>query len=813
MTRFFKLGIVFFSAFALLVLTSQSLALEQDPEDILELSTPTANSTVRGSVEIKFKVFDDDSPVVDTQLRVLDGNCISPQRTILNSSLPSSLNDQLRNWNTEAGYSDGGVLGDGEYCLQICGQFSNGSTSYSACNQRRVQIGNFSNQNPVITSFPAQEITAGENYSYLIQADDPDDDPLTISALQLPGFLSLNGNTISGPTVGQSGTFQIVVEARDPFGGRDTQSFNLRVNAPANNSDGSPGQGSVTPPPASDPEVVLQFIYPQAGATLVGRENKIEWSLQGAAAVESLRLEFIPLGELDSDNWRFLTDIPADRVADQREVNWDVSDQPQGDYRLRLTANLGVGDPIRLLSEVFSISGEDSSPGETVTDLLEISELQPFNGESITENLPQISALITNTEGVPFEIADYSLGLNDSDITSQCSLVQVDDRPDQIRLSCQLNEDLDLGNYTLSLEITEIESEQTQLLDPIARDWRFTIASPSDATESESPLGELDLNGPVGLVILLVICLLLLPLLLLLIWRRRTANRKYRKVTQTKTVTKTKTAPPPVAPLPPPAPVVKTEPKVNTLSTSESSPPNGTAKSGFSLPKLPGIGGGAAKSQSQSKSTSTTNFGGSGDPQPIPQQSSITTSGPVIGDSFSINESTTASTSPTAKPEAKDVQSSGNWLTRQRERISSTVSNLPKPSLPKPSSTKTETKTTTTAKSTAEIMGAETPPPPVAPPAPVAATPAPVSTPVQKDQSVQVDQSVEKVTNQGLTNKDAGNSGDDIPDWLKVDVDSASQATTPKGEDLKVDIDDSDSDDDGSDPYGFGDYSLGSPQK
>ena len=93
-------------------------------------------------------------------------------------------------------------------------------------------IGTTINRNPVITSTPVTEATAGVLYSYDVEARDDDGDTLTYILTIKPTGMTINGSTGLiqwTPTSSQVGTRNVTVEVSDGRGGRATQSFTITV--------------------------------------------------------------------------------------------------------------------------------------------------------------------------------------------------------------------------------------------------------------------------------------------------------------------------------------------------------------------------------------------------------------------------------------------------------------------------------------------------------------------------------------------------------------------------------------------------------
>lgn len=95
-----------------------------------------------------------------------------------------------------------------------------------------------SNRPPVITSTPGTSVVAGQQYRYLIDANDPDGDALTVRLTQKPVGMTLNefsGEVRWTPGSADVGSHAVTLEVDDFKGGVARQSFNLAVSAPQGN--------------------------------------------------------------------------------------------------------------------------------------------------------------------------------------------------------------------------------------------------------------------------------------------------------------------------------------------------------------------------------------------------------------------------------------------------------------------------------------------------------------------------------------------------------------------------------------------------
>lgn len=93
------------------------------------------------------------------------------------------------------------------------------------------------NDLPTITSSATTEITEGSVYSYTVTATDVDDDTLSFSATESPGWLTLMDNndgsaTLSGtPQAADVGVHDVILVVKDGSGGSAEQTFAVAVTA------------------------------------------------------------------------------------------------------------------------------------------------------------------------------------------------------------------------------------------------------------------------------------------------------------------------------------------------------------------------------------------------------------------------------------------------------------------------------------------------------------------------------------------------------------------------------------------------------
>lgn len=813
-----------------------------DPNDVVSITTPLPNSTVTGAIELRYRVYDNNMSSIPTRIEVLEETCEVKVRTILNSNLPSTQSQQVRGWNTGGAYADGGELTDGDYCLSICADLKRGQTDYTLCRRQEITLRNRPNNSPRITSTPSTTIDQGDDYSYDINFSDIDGDDLNLRIVQKPSFLQLNGTTLIGSNIQQPGQFKIVIEVTDNFGGLARQTYTLTVD-PLQQPDPQPDPGDdpgdpIDPEPdPSEPQQIVDvnFIYPINDSVLSGDDNLIEWDFENLdrEKVQKFELDYSLEGEED---WEELLVLRRDDFEDGEitDYSWDVSDIENGDYELRITLQQRDSDTAVVVSPIFSIenqSDDDDDAPDIVEDIT-ISQINPENGAAIEELADsKLSAVITISEDADIDSLDLEeieVSINGESIANdQCEFSEVTNR--SYRLVCDVDVTVP-DRYSVEINIPEYDT---------SRSWEFSIVEESG---EEEPADLQDIL-PLLLIVAVVLCIVLLPLLLLAIVRRRRA--RYEETT-TDITTETTTDTDPLAS----QEIAYTDPfdndsTINTnyittadtaeaetdtlatnktvetssanLSTSEQEKEDEDGGSVNEKEDKKGLGAGGAAAIGAafagvgSKVKNLFSKEEKNEDTSQDQQDSQTDEQEVTSDA-----EVDATPAPAPEPEPAPLQPSEQ--TKQKQSSSTAefledefdiTDNYPddNPVAPVATSTAKSEKTQSTedildsnaapTTSTADAAAA-TDPKPDTPPAPVPQnTPAP---PQPKPEPVKQEA---KTTESGE---------DDLPDWLKAEEDAA-QPAGAVDEDLdknKKQIGEQE-DDDGSDPYGFGEYSIGEP--
>ncbi|MCA9191301.1 MAG: hypothetical protein KDB03_06055 [Planctomycetales bacterium] len=132
---------------------------------------------------------------------------------------------------------------------------------------------------PVVHSVPRSSIAAGQLWFYLLEADDPNGDPLSISLTQAPTGMTFDA-ALRGlswePTTAQLGSHSVTLSLTDGRGGSTQQTFTVEVISVNDNS----APQIVTPPAAFRATLGSPFEYDLRAVDPNG--DPVEWTIVAA---------------------------------------------------------------------------------------------------------------------------------------------------------------------------------------------------------------------------------------------------------------------------------------------------------------------------------------------------------------------------------------------------------------------------------------------------------------------------------------------------------------------------------------------------
>lgn len=138
---------------------------------------------------------------------------------------------------------------------------------------------------PIIHSVPRLEIPAGQTWTYMVSAEDPNADPISLHLTSAPNDLKLESSTriLSWtPTATQMGVHPVVLRVDDGRGGITSQSFQLVVTEDSENHT----PRIVSPPSAFRATLGEEFAYDMRAEDVDG--DPVEWTLVEAPHGASL---------------------------------------------------------------------------------------------------------------------------------------------------------------------------------------------------------------------------------------------------------------------------------------------------------------------------------------------------------------------------------------------------------------------------------------------------------------------------------------------------------------------------------------------
>lgn len=520
-----------------------------DPNDIFNVNSPGPNQKVSGTINISWRMFDNQQSSIQYSVNLLDGaTCKNVNYGALNSSsigTSSSTKDNVLQWNTTTTLTNPN-LADGKYCIQICGAFLNGTTPYSACNSRNVSVVNH-NSLPKITSVPTNlTIKENDSFQYQIKAVDPDNDPLKYLLVMSPNFLSINSsglvqtNSVSKALAAgvASAAYKIIVGVDDGISGTTTQEFTLTIISsnptPATTTTtGTTGTGTTTTTPTNSPTDIT-IILPTDTSVFSSTSNKIQWVSKDTDGISQTKLSY----SADLKTW---TDIISLSDPSVGSYLWDVSKIPDGTYYLQITVTDMKNAVVSKTSKAFEIQNNQVTQQNPV-----ITNVVPANLAVINDSTPEISGALVPPSGRVIDLSSFKLLVDDTDLTTTCVF-------ENNAFKCQLIDELGEGKHQISIFIKDSTTASANYVSTFTINLggiptSFPASFPSSFPASYS-VGPITITGDsiiifgqtipknVALIagLLLVLCCLLLfiPWLLFTLWSGRSKHTQQTTTTTT----------------------------------------------------------------------------------------------------------------------------------------------------------------------------------------------------------------------------------------------------------------------------------------
>lgn len=494
--------------------TLDVLAQTTNGNDIFYITSPQANQSVKGSISVSWRMYDDAQESIQYTAKVYDRETCETTNygdiTTTSNGLSSQTSDNVLIWDTRSTASTAS-LSDGFYCLQICVALTDNNIPYSSCNGREILIVN-NNRSPVISSLPPSdnEILETESWQYQVNASDADNHTLSYRLSVKPSFLDINPSTGLISTNGLSkalasgiyrAEYRVVLEVKDIFNAVSYQEFTIVVYKPLPVTD--PGSGGDNGEDDLDDNQKneaseINILSPKSNSNLKD-EALIKWDVKDSDGISSIDIEY----SLDEKDWININTIKDSDTQSVGEYTWDISEIADDKYFLRFKVTDLQGSTTEEVVSNINIRNNDD-----ITSNPLIYELRPENSSEINTLRPEISAKFIPSTGSSIDTESFSISLDDNDILDTCSLTTEG-------FICKLTQDLEIGKHKVLAKVSDTSDKSTE------QEWFFDITEvliPDDSEDQGNVVNIFGRTIPVATLITIVLICLLSILLLLIPW-------------------------------------------------------------------------------------------------------------------------------------------------------------------------------------------------------------------------------------------------------------------------------------------------------
>ncbi|MCP1728648.1 hypothetical protein J2T60_002662 [Natronospira proteinivora] len=254
------------------------------------------------------------------------------------------------------------------------------------------------NQPPEFTSSPETEADVGEAYHYEVTATDPEGDPIELSALELPDWLSLsdqgdgNGELSGTPEETDEGEHEVRLLVADDRGGENEQTFTIEV------EDIEAPEFTSTPLTRAEPGESYEYVINASGDELTFSAPVLpDWLTLNDQGDGVAELSGTPSG---NDEGSHAIELVAENRRGQDEQSFDIQVIDGVSFISDPVPHVIIEQEYTYLVETLSASPEDVEiSGEELPDWLDLTDLG--DGTAVLEGSPSEE-----------DIGSYSLALS-----------------------------------------------------------------------------------------------------------------------------------------------------------------------------------------------------------------------------------------------------------------------------------------------------------------------------------------------------------------------------------------------------------------
>lgn len=472
------------------------------------------NQSVIDNMYVSLSAYDGSSKEIPVALSLMDRNCDVQIDNLYNSSLPSDLySKEIVNIDT-TNYSNG------NYCLRYCAAIDSENISrQSKCISSNIIISNNSSELR-FSDLPSSTLlvdssdwefdidlatnTTDVYFNVVIGKDIVQIDRYT-------GKITLSSENI------EPGSYPIIISAENSKSEIFQKQIYLDIPSEITVADGPSVLGTGT---ENNPTFISIFA-PVEGDVLSQNTNLV------FATTDDDGVNFVNLVySSDGVNWSPIkfyeqSEIGTNVSTFEAEYEWDVSSIVDGQYWLKVIVVDNSGNVTERLSPQFVINNTGTGEDD---DSPMIINIQPIDGDEITDQTPEISGQMVPSFGSSIDISTFSFSIDGEVSTQVCNVTES-------RFICNLSESLSNGIHMVSVSVSDTSGKQ------VSEDWTFTVnfnGQDDDSTDEEidEEIEEVAINilgisiprGIVLLTCLLCLCLILLivlPWLLYILWLKK----------------------------------------------------------------------------------------------------------------------------------------------------------------------------------------------------------------------------------------------------------------------------------------------------
>lgn len=367
---------------------------------------------------------------------------------------------------------------------------------------------------PYEDSTPGTSLLTGQQYSYTVEAEDPNGDDIDYFIINETGWLSFTVNknedgefegTFSG-TPDQPGSYTAVIALNDGYHDHySTQIWVINVDSPTND----------TP--------VVNIVQPEAGSSAGNNETVlIRWEATDSNLIE----RFDVFLATDPANESTLQPIAIDIGYNYDSYIWDTGPTAPGRYYIVVRATDNQSPPAtgQGISSIFTITNDatpippdDAGPDDDDSDIPEsypqIKNLRPSDRSKIKDTKPLVSADIFASNDNTIKKGSTEVKIDSKDITEKIDIRGEGKKEGSILYTPE--EPLTEGSHQITVSFRDSS-------DKIARKtWTFTIETekPDEPDDSDDDIiSILGFKVPKRIALIFSIGLLLLVLAVAIPW-------------------------------------------------------------------------------------------------------------------------------------------------------------------------------------------------------------------------------------------------------------------------------------------------------